>query len=370
MRQPQGSRRDEAGGSRRGGALLRTALAVAVLFGVLPVSAASATPAPVQVGDAWIESHPIVSVDPESGVPRVVGRQDKRVFIAETVPGIEGIRDQVPADGYAAYQAEKNEMNARLASCAGNWKVLQSGDHNEGTVYLRTDGFLDEWLKCVGGTAAEPRPPYIRLCEDDPATPALDYANCVLAASHVYASSSRGGGSDIMELRSEGRRFRDQLLALVEPQQPTVEYSFATNVTVNPFNPSIKTSVPTFANPLGQEVLLAQAFPSLPIGPLTGPRSTPELPVWLERAVYDCAIGYGLSAGGAYVVTRKAQELGLGAALLRGQQPDDYGLLARQVIEQGQALGIANMAGVVGCATRAITPYIPSSSTVFPDRPR
>ncbi len=92
--------------------------------------------------------------------------------------------------------------------------------------------------------------------------------------------------------------------------------------------------------------------------------------MWLERAVYDCAIGYGLSAGGAYVVTRKAQELGLGAALLRGQQPDDYGLLARQVIEQGQALGIANMAGVVGCATRAITPYIPSSSTVFPDRPR
>lgn len=92
MRQPQGSRRDEAGGSRRGGALLRTALAVAVLFGVLPVSAASATPAPVQVGDAWIESHPIVSVDPESGVPRVVGRQDKRVFIAETVPGIEDPR--------------------------------------------------------------------------------------------------------------------------------------------------------------------------------------------------------------------------------------------------------------------------------------
>jgi hypothetical protein len=277
---------------------------------------------------------------------------------------VDLVSEGVPPGELARYDAERAEIRARLTECAGNWKRLNGGESNDGTVYFRTDGFADKWTMCVGGTAADPREPYLRLCEDDPATPTLDYSTCVLAAGHRYRSpGSGGGGLDIMEFRREGRAFRDELLRSVEPQEPEIEYGFAEGIVITPMVPDAS---PTFSDPGRSQEVLVAAFPMFPIGPITGPIEPAAAPVWLQRAVYDCAVGYGLTASGAYAVTRAAQNLALGDLLRRGESPNPAGRVAAELIARGQALGIANMAGIVGCATRTVEPYIPDSKEVVP----
>lgn len=102
--------------------------------------------------------------------------------------------------------------------------------------------------------------------------------------------------------------------------------------------------------------------PQLPT--YTGPNEL-EVPRWLQRAMYDCARTYAISAASTFTMMSAAQEIANRMQSASGSV--SAGDLLTRLATLGPRLAISNMAGVVGCVGDIVRSVWPSGTQVFPD---
>jgi hypothetical protein len=175
-----------------------------------PLSRAAPAPlpdgqAPTAVLQTWNENHTLIEVT-DNGTARKTGERAARAFVSEPIPYFSDLGQYLQPSTVAAYQQLVERLNTRIRECAasdGDTFARFHASHGTLPQWSRppigvpgTNPLGTDWSECmtrrtfVPGTnppVEDTGMPSVRVCEDDLATPQLDYDRCQPLSAHVKA---------------------------------------------------------------------------------------------------------------------------------------------------------------------------------------